>query len=205
MNNKKLLVLVFVVVALFLGTWAYTKAEGDQISMCVKKNGFVYVIGQDFRSEDCKKTDSLLSWNTSGQQGPKGDKGDTGLQGIQGEVGPVGPKGDRGSDGEQGIQGQTGLRGEKGDTGSVGPQGEPGLSAQQGAGNIAFLYQNYLLKTDGTVWFVSDQFTRVVNHQGQVPIPVSNIVSWTLWSFLDNDGNYWLVGQQGWHNYGPLP
>ena len=112
--------LVFVVVALFLGTWAYTQAEGQQITMCVKKSGFVYVVGQDFRREDCKKTDSLLSWNTAGQQGPKGDKGDAGLQGIQGEIGPIGPKGDKGSDGEQGIQGEAGLQGEKGDTGISG-------------------------------------------------------------------------------------
>ena len=71
-----------------LGAWTYTQAEGDQIEVCVKKNGLIYVIGEEFKRNDCKKNDSLLSWNIQGIPGPKGDKGDTG------DVGPQGPKGD---------------------------------------------------------------------------------------------------------------
>lgn len=90
MNNKKLLMSLFVVTTLFLGTWTYTRAGGEQITVCIKKNGLVYVIGEAFKRTECKGTDSLLSWNSDGVQGPKGGKGDTGEQG---------PKGDRGDSG----------------------------------------------------------------------------------------------------------
>jgi len=48
------------------------------VSVCVKKSGLVYVIGKEFRKQDCKKNDSLLIWNIQGPQGQKGDKWDTG-------------------------------------------------------------------------------------------------------------------------------
>jgi len=67
------------VVALVIGLWSYTRAnDGATISICVKKSGLVYIIGGSFRREDCKKNESLLTWNIQGIQGPKGDKGDKG-------------------------------------------------------------------------------------------------------------------------------
>src|SRR5689334_15391084 len=48
-----------------------------------------------------------------------------------------------------------------------GPQGEPGKDAQHGAGNIAFIHDIYLLKTDGTTW---------VANSGNVPLSPSSPV-----------------------------
>lgn len=79
--KKNYLITTLIIVSLFLGTWAYIKAEGQQITICVKKNNLVYVVGEDFMQKDCKKADSLLSWNAAGQKGEKGD------------VGPQGPAG----------------------------------------------------------------------------------------------------------------
>jgi hypothetical protein len=124
----------------------------------------------------------------------KGDKGDQGLQGEQGV---------------QGIQGIQGLQGEKGDL---------ALPAQHGAGNIAFIAGDNLLKTDGSVWWlrfengIPNYYKRLGDGSdgvGNVPIPVSDIVDWQYNSLIDKNGNYWFIGlgrvQEGWHNFGPLP
>lgn len=124
MKNYKIIagvLFLLLVVGTGFSAWRYTQAAGDVITVCVKKDGLVHVIGEGFKRADCKNNESLLSWNVEGPQGPKGDKGD------QGDVGPWGPQGS---------------------------QGEPGLPAQHGAGNIAFIEGDYLLKTDGTVWWL---------------------------------------------------
>lgn len=163
------------------GTLAYTKAEGNQITVCVKKSGFVYVIGQEFKRDECNKNDSLLSWNTTGIQGPKGDTGETG---------PVGP---------QGVKGDTGIAGQQGAIGSVGPQGlkgDKGDSVMHGAGNIAFC-ESYsracqiVLKTDGTIWEFTGIWIPSPNFPQSVPVAVSQIVSWDRFSFLDINGDVW--------------
>jgi hypothetical protein len=105
MNKKSLMLVLVGFTVFFAGAWSYTRAEGEQISVCVKKSGLVYVIGDEFRRQDCKKNDSLLSWNITGTQGPKGDKGD---KGDQGDVGPMGPQGERGEKGDSG-QGEASL------------------------------------------------------------------------------------------------
>ncbi|MBI4708949.1 MAG: hypothetical protein HY764_01945 [Candidatus Portnoybacteria bacterium] len=66
-----ILIISIVAVGLTIGLWTYTRAAGDTISVCVKKSGLVYVIGEGFRRDDCKKNDKLLTWNI---QGLKGDK-----------------------------------------------------------------------------------------------------------------------------------
>ena len=81
MNTKRTLLILFVALAVSLGAWTYIKAEGQQITVCAKKSGLVYVIGEDFRRVDCKKNDTLLSWNITGPQGPKGDTGERGFVG----------------------------------------------------------------------------------------------------------------------------
>lgn len=192
----KIKILVFVgVFALIAALWTFTRAAESEITVCVKKSGAVYVIGDDFRRADCKKNDKLLTWNI---QGPKGDKGDKG---------------------DQGIQGEKGEKGEKGDKGDQGLQGEPGLPAQHGAGNIAFIFEDYLLKTDGTVWVAGANpgnvppYTHVdgINYSGvtNVPVSVSDIIVWQYNRLVDKNGNYWFISlgnvQGGWHNFGPLP
>src|SRR3989338_11429677 len=103
MNKYIIGIVGLAVVGLTVGLWSYSRAsEGNTISICVKKSGLVYVIGTGFRREDCKKNESLLTWNTQGIQGPKGDTGIAGPQGPQGE------KGDRGDAGAQGPAGENG-------------------------------------------------------------------------------------------------
>ena len=124
----------------------------------------------------------------SNVQGPQGEKGDKGDKGDQGDIGPMGPRG---------------------------PQGEPGLPAQHGAGNIAFIFEDFLLKTDGTVW-AADRgnipYTRIIGNGdgvGSVPVPVGDIIDWQYNRLIDKNGNYWFIGigsiQNGWHNFGQLP
>ncbi|TSC69148.1 MAG: Collagen triple helix repeat-containing protein [Parcubacteria group bacterium Gr01-1014_66] len=106
MKNYKLiagvLFLLLVAVAGF-SFWKYTRAAGETITVCVKKGGAMYMIGEGFRRADCKKNELLVSWNMEGPQGPKGDKGDEGQQGEKGE------KGDQGDKGGPGMPGKAGL------------------------------------------------------------------------------------------------
>src|SRR3989344_4512667 len=136
MNKYIIGIVSFAVIGLTVGLWSYSQAsEGGTISICVKKSGLVYVIGAGFRREDCKKNESLLTWNTQGIQGPKGDTGIAGPQGPQGEKGDKGDPGEQGSKGNQGIPGQQGDKGDTGVQGPAGPQGEMGL---QGASGMSF-------------------------------------------------------------------
>ena len=92
------------VVALMIGLWSYSQAASEgTISICVGKNGLVYILGTGFRREDCRKNESLLTWNAQGVQGPKGDKGETGATGSQGEQGL------QGEPGVQGVAGQDAM------------------------------------------------------------------------------------------------
>ncbi len=81
---------------------------------CVNYNGEIYIIGEIFKSKNCKKGDKEFTINFSGQS-------DT--QGPQGEVGPKGDKGDKG---DQGIQGIQGIQGERGEQGAAGVSGLTG-------------------------------------------------------------------------------
>ena len=118
-NLYKSFISILTVVIVILGIWTYTKAEGGQITVCVKNSGLIYVIGHDFKRMDCKKNDSLLSWNSTGQIGPRG------------EIGPVGPEGPRGTDGIDGIQGSIGLTGPQGLKGDTGNNGIDGVSGYE--------------------------------------------------------------------------
>lgn len=102
---KKYIISVMIaifVLGLALGLWTYTRADGDTISICVRKSGLVYVVGQGFRREDCRRNESLLTWNIQGPPGPLGPEGPQGLSG------PPGEKGDKGDPGEPGLPGPAG-------------------------------------------------------------------------------------------------
>ncbi|MDP3772516.1 MAG: collagen-like protein [bacterium] len=93
MKNYKLIagvLFLLLIASMGFSVWRYTQAAGDEITICVKKNGLVHVIGEGFKRADCKKNESLLSWNMEGPQGPKGDKGDQGEQGTKGDAGLAG-------------------------------------------------------------------------------------------------------------------
>ena len=83
-------------------------AQTKEITACVKKNGQVVFITEDY--PQCASNEMPVSWN---------------IQGIPGPQGETGPPGEQGPQGEQGIQGQQGPRGEQGLQFGVGPA-EPG-------------------------------------------------------------------------------
>lgn len=192
----KLLPIFVAVLVVTLGTTMFIHAQGEQITICAKKSGLVYIIGDDFKRTECKKNDSLLSWDMSGVQGPKGDIGPQGIQGQKGDVGP------------QGIQGPQG------------PAGASGAGSNPNhfiSGNFAYLpYGPYILKTDGTVWRASNnpttnpKFTQESGPVTILPVTINQIAYWSYDSLVDTDGNYWkfwFTGgvNSGWYNYGPLP
>jgi len=74
----------------------------------------MYMVGEGFKSADCKDNDQLISWNVTGPQGPQG------IPGVPGAIGPVGP------------QGLIGLTGADGVHGLVGPQGPQGIQGPTG-------------------------------------------------------------------------
>jgi hypothetical protein len=90
------------------------------ITVCVKNNGLLYVIGEGFSRADCRSNDQLLSWNVGGTPGPQGPAGEQGLTGPQGPVGPQGLPGNDGAPGANGLQGPVGATGPQGPSGSGG-------------------------------------------------------------------------------------
>lgn len=107
-------------VAVGLGGYLYTRAAGDVITICVRRSGLVYVIGDGFRRSECRGTDQLVSWNSEGIPGPQGPIGPIGATGAEGPQGTLGPQGVAGTNGAQGPQGPQGPQG------AVGPQGPAG-------------------------------------------------------------------------------
>lgn len=187
MKIKKINIFVASILISLTGVCTLAYAEGKTITMCVRQNGLVYIIGKDFKRDECRKNDQLISWNTEGVPGPKGDKG---------EVGTIGPKGEQGVKGDVGPAGAQGIQGAKGDKGD---------SATHGAGNIAFCsslvsfaYCQLVLKTDGTIWQWNPNDNKWIinpNTPRSVPIPVSDIVLWDNEFFLDKNGDVWRYEQ----------
>jgi len=185
------------------GVWAASRAAGsEEIAACVSPSGLMRYLA----SGECRRGETELNWNIQGARGEKGEKGDTG---DTGEPGPKGDTGERGDTGETGAQGEPGPQGER---------GEPGAPAQHGAGNIAFIFEDYLLKTDGTVWVAganpgnNPPYTLIdcISYSGvtNVPVPISKIISWQYRSLLDEEGNYWITGNtcpHTWQKLGLLP
>jgi len=170
---KKFYVAGLVAIILSVGFWSYVKAvDNQEITACVKNSGLIYVVGDIFKITDCKNNDTLLTWNTAGQDGlvgPQGERGDQGIQGLQGEIG---------------LQGLTG------------PQGIQGASAQQGSGNIAFYYNDRFLTTNGIVYSYNSgtggPWNTIDNMPGiNPPMPVSEIAVWNFTSLIDINGDVW--------------
>lgn len=95
--KAKIVLISIAILILIVGLWTYSRAVDGEITVCVTKTGAVRVAGGDFGRSDCKKNETLLSWNIQGPKGDKGDKGDPGEQGPQGERGEIGPQGPAGT------------------------------------------------------------------------------------------------------------
>lgn len=196
MKIKKINIFVASILISLTGVCTLAYAEGKTITMCVRQNGLVYIIGKDFKRDECRKNDQLISWNTEGVPGPKGDKG---------EVGTIGPKGEQGVKGDVGPAGAQGIQGAKGDKGD---------SATHGAGNIAFCSTygsscSFVLKNDGTIWLWNPNDSKWIinpNTPKSVPVLVSDIISWDTYSFIDKNGDVWRWNNNGnnsnWSNDG---
>ena len=78
MNIKNTLLLFIATCAVSLSVWTYIQAQGETISVCVGKTGAMYMVGEGFRQQDCRRNERLMSWSITGPQGPQGEKGDPG-------------------------------------------------------------------------------------------------------------------------------
>jgi len=103
MKRIHILVAAVLAVAGVLYGYSSLRAAGDTITVCVKRSGLVYVIGEGFRRSECGPRDQLLSWGTEGVPGPQGPQGEAGPQGPQGEPGEQGPQGPQGPAGSSGA------------------------------------------------------------------------------------------------------
>jgi hypothetical protein len=101
------------VIGLALGISGASSTQ--QILACVNKLGELRIVQA---SDECKRTESPLTWNIQGPSGP---------------TGPQGPKGDPGSPGTPGAEGPRGLEG------PVGLQGEMGPTGPAGAGSLRII------------------------------------------------------------------
>lgn len=72
-NKSYILAIPLMTLSLALGLWGYLRAEGEVITVCVKKGGAMYMIGEGFKKTECAKNDKLVSWNIQGQPGPSAD------------------------------------------------------------------------------------------------------------------------------------
>lgn len=76
-----------------------------EIDGCYAADGQLRVVGD---GEQCRSSETALTWN---QEGEKGDTGPIGPQGPTGATGPKGDKGDPGATGPKGDKGDPGVSG----------------------------------------------------------------------------------------------
>ncbi len=94
--------------------------SGGAIHGCYAKNGSLSVIDPS-AGDTCKKNETAISWNESGQTGATGATGSQGATGPGGATGPTGATGPGGATGATGPGGATGQTGATGATGATGP------------------------------------------------------------------------------------
>jgi hypothetical protein len=70
-----LLILILVALASSIWIWSYAKANGDEIRVCVLRNGLMFIIGEGLQRTECMRNEKLLSWNIQGPPGPQGPPG----------------------------------------------------------------------------------------------------------------------------------
>jgi Collagen triple helix repeat (20 copies) len=104
-------------------TWVLAQTADGPIYACVLRDGTLRIVAD---ASQCKKGETLLTWNIMGPQGPAGPTGAIGPAGPQGPEGPQGPAGAIGPAGPQGPDGPQGPAGAIGPAGPEGPQGPKG-------------------------------------------------------------------------------
>jgi hypothetical protein len=122
--------------------WATSPGPSGLIQGCYKtSNGSFRVVE---RSDDCKSSETAISWNRKGEPGAAGANGHDGAPGANGALGTPGATGLDGKDGAAGARGADGAKGDPclpsdpacrgpkgdtGETGATGAQGPAGTSA----------------------------------------------------------------------------
>ncbi|MHB1244580.1 MAG: hypothetical protein ACYC1P_14440, partial [Gaiellaceae bacterium] len=119
--------------------WATIPGTDGTIQGCYTKgNSNLRVVDS---ADDCRNSETAISWNEKGQRGATGAAGANGLDGAKGDKGDPGETGPSGAKGVDGRDGATGPAGAPGPTGAaclptdpacVGPQGETGPQGPQG-------------------------------------------------------------------------
>lgn len=179
-------------------TWALAQTDGV-IYACVVRDGTLRIVSD---ANQCKRGETLLSWNIMGPQGNPGlacwDLNGDGIQdasedinqdglwdaadckGAQGDPGPAGadglqgPAGADGAIGPAGPQGEQGPAGADGATGPAGPQGPASLAALEGTECTAGT-------APGSVEVTTDSVTGVIS-LACAPLgftPVAHNADWT--------------------------
>lgn len=76
------LILGIFVGALVTGSVPVSSASSGEITVCVRKNGAMYMIGENFKRSDCRKGEQLIAFNAQGQVGQQGPQGVAGKDGT---------------------------------------------------------------------------------------------------------------------------
>jgi hypothetical protein len=101
-------------------TGAIPTRDGVVTACFGKETGMLRAVEDE---ADCRRSESVMTWNQKGDPGPQGERGPAGDPGPAGEPGP---EGDAGPQGEPGAKGDAGPHGDPGPKGDPGPQGPPG-------------------------------------------------------------------------------
>lgn len=143
-HHKKLIIAIGLVLLMLAAsaTWVFAQEimTDGTIYACVLKDGTLRIVSG---ANQCKRTETLLSWNILGQKGDPGlacwDLNGNGVADPEEDINgdnqwnTVDCKGPQGEQGIQGMQGLQGLKGDTGATGATGPEGPKGDTGDTGA------------------------------------------------------------------------
>lgn len=120
-------------------TWVMAQTSGVINACMTLSDGTIRIVADPVQ---CKKNETLLSWNIMGQKGEKGDPGEPGAAGPAGSAGEDGLacwdlNGDHVQDAvedtnQDGDWSTADCQGPQGETGATGAQGTQGLQGEQG-------------------------------------------------------------------------
>jgi hypothetical protein len=103
-RNRRMLVVLAACAALLTAALAAApQAQASTLFACVKKTGATHIFT---KKPKCKKSETLLSWNSNGAVGKNGINGINGPAGKEGSAGKEGTAGKEGKEGKEGVAGQ---------------------------------------------------------------------------------------------------